>query len=62
MKQPKDIMRGRAWDFDGAPIEFGSEPEQFFRTILYEHLPPAKQCGAATVKGLHVCAANSQKA
>jgi hypothetical protein len=51
MKQPKDQMRGRAWDFEGCAIEFGTEPEHFFRTIFYEHLPPAKQCGAATVKG-----------
>jgi hypothetical protein len=49
MKQPKDRMRGVAWDYDGAPIEFGSEPEHFFHKIVYEHLAPAKQCGILTV-------------
>ena len=48
MKQPKDRMRGVAYDYDGAPIEFGEEPEKFFSKIAQERLPPAHQCGAAT--------------
>ena len=47
MKQPKDIMRGKAYDFDGCAIEFGTEPEHYFHKIVYERLPPAKQCGMA---------------
>jgi len=47
VKQPKDIMRGKAWDFDGCAIEFGHEPEHYFHKIVYEHLPPARQCGMA---------------
>lgn len=50
MKQPKDLMRGVAWDFDGCAIEFGSEPEHFFRKIIREHLPPARQCGMAAAR------------
>jgi hypothetical protein len=47
MKQPKDIMRGKAWDCAIGAIEFGSEPEQYFRTIKYEKLAPSRQCGMA---------------
>jgi len=47
MKQPKDIMRGKAYDFAIGAIEFGHEPEQFFSKIVREHLPPAHQCGMA---------------
>ena len=47
MKQPKDIMRGKAYDYDGCAIEFGSEPEHYFSKISKEHLPPAHQCGMA---------------
>ena len=43
-------MRGVAYDFDGAPIEFGTEPEKFFSKIVNERLAPARNCGAATVK------------
>ena len=50
MKQPKDRMRGVAYDCKIGPIEFGSEPEHFFRKIVYEHLPPARQCGMAAAK------------
>jgi hypothetical protein len=46
-------MRGRAWEFDGAPIEFGHEPEKYFSKIGYEHLPPAHQCGAGTKRSNH---------
>ena len=45
-------MRGVAYDYDGCAIEFGSEPERFFRKVVDEHLPPAKQCGIATVTGI----------
>jgi len=41
-------MRGVAQQIDGTAIEFGNEPEHFFRKITYEHLPPAHQCGAGT--------------
>jgi hypothetical protein len=51
MKQPKDLMRGRAYDFAVGAIEFGDEPEHFFRKISNEKLPPARQCGAATKRG-----------
>jgi hypothetical protein len=47
MKQPKDIMRGKASDFAIGPIEFGGEPEHYFSKISKEHLPPAHQCGMA---------------
>jgi hypothetical protein len=47
MKQPKDIMRGKAYDFAVGAIEFGGEPEHFFSKISHEHLPPAHQCGMA---------------
>ncbi len=47
MKRPQDRMRGVAWDYKVGAIEFGDEPEYFFRKIIYEHLPPAKQCGMA---------------
>jgi hypothetical protein len=50
MKQPKDIMRGKAYDLDGCDIEFGHESPKFFSKIIYEHLPPAKQCGMAARK------------
>lgn len=50
MKQPKDRMRGVAFDYNIGPIEIDSEPEQFYSKIVYEHLPPARQCGAATAK------------
>ena len=49
MKQPKDRMRGRGWDYDGCAIEFGDEPEHFWHKIVYEKLPPAKQCGTTSV-------------
>jgi hypothetical protein len=47
MKQPKDIMCGKAYDFDGCAIEFGHEPAHYFSKIGREHLPPAHQCGMA---------------
>lgn len=50
MKQPKDRMRGVAYDLAIGAIEFGDEPEHFFRKIVREHLPPAKQCGMAAAK------------
>ena len=50
MKQPKDRMRGVAWDHGIGPIDIEGEPEQFFRKIVYERLPPARQCGAAAAK------------
>ncbi len=50
MKQPKDRMRAVATDANIGPIEFGGEPEQFYSKIVYERLPPAKNCGAAADK------------
>jgi hypothetical protein len=47
MKQPKDIMRGKAYDFAIGAIEFGDEPEHYFRKVVHEHLRPAIQCGMA---------------
>jgi hypothetical protein len=51
MKKPKDRMRGVAWDHGIGPIDIEGEPEQFFRKIVYERLPPARNCGAAAAKG-----------
>jgi hypothetical protein len=49
-RTPESRMRGVAWDFDGCAIELGQESAHYFRKITYEHLPPARQCGAATAK------------
>jgi hypothetical protein len=51
VRQSTDRMRGVAWAFDGAAIEFGSEPEKYFSKIVYERLPPARQCGVSAAKG-----------
>lgn len=45
MKRPQDRMRGVAWDYKIGAIEFGDEPAQFFRKVIYENLPRSKQCG-----------------
>ncbi len=50
MKKPQDRMRGVAQTIDGCAIEFGDEPQFYFKKIVYEHLPPARLCGAAMNK------------
>ena len=60
MKQPKDIMRGKAYDFAIGPIEFGGEPEHYFSKISKEHLLPAHQCGMAAAAAAAAAKKRSQ--
>ncbi len=55
MKKPQDRMRGVAQTIDGCAIEFGDEPQFYFKKIVYEHLPPARLCGMWLEPPVQIC-------
>jgi hypothetical protein len=51
VKNPKDIMRGVGQTY-GCVLEFEGETPRVFSRIVWETLPPARQCGMSAKRGV----------